>query len=150
MAKKTKEEKQANREIRQGKRKLRNKKFEKVLELASKTPEPEEEDFLKLPKEKFKLYWPVLEAILDFVATLKITGEKFDLVIYRIIAIGNKMADGSATDQESEEFMEKMQYVWSLVRKLAGLVTLLTGENTDEVIEKVIAVGDWITSMDED
>lgn len=150
MTKKTKEERKANREIRKAKRKLRNEKFKKVLELAGQIPEPEDENFLKLPKEKFKLYWPAMEAVLDFIATLKITGEKFDKVIYRIIAIGSKMEDGSASVQEGEEFIEKMQHIWKLVRKLATLVTLLTDDKTDEVIEKIIAVGDWITSIDED
>jgi hypothetical protein len=87
---------------------------------------------------------------LDFIVTLKITGEKFDMVIYRVIAIGSKMQDGNATDQESEEFIEKMQYIWNLVRKLASLVTILTDDKTDEIIEKIIAIGDWITSNDED
>lgn len=150
MARKTKAERQANREIRKAKRNLRSEKLKKTLELARNTPEPEDDDFLKLPEEKFMLYWPALEAVLDFIATLKITGEKFDMVIYRIIAIGSKMLDGTATDQEGEEFVEKMQYIWNLVRKLATLATILTDDKTDDVIEKIIAIGDWITSIDED
>lgn len=150
MTRKTKAERQANREIRKAKRNLRSEKLKKTLELARNTPEPEDDDFLKLPKEKFMLYWPALEAVLDFIATLKITGEKFDMVIYRIIAIGSKMLDGTATDQEGEEFVEKMQYIWNLVRKLATLATILTDDKTDDVIEKIIAIGDWITSIDED
>ena len=147
---KTKKERQANREVRQARKKLRKEKFSLLLKLAKETPEFSDDDYLNNPKEKFKTFWPLLQAALNFAAFLKITGEKVDLVIYRIIAIGNKMYDDSASDQESEEFIEKLQQIWGIARKVLSTVTIFTDDNTDEVLEKIIVIGDWVTSIDED
>lgn len=150
MAKKTKEERLANKKIRKERRGLRKEKFKKIIDLAKDVPELTDDDFLEEPKQKFNTYWPALEAVLDYVAFLRITGEKIDLVIYRIIAIGNKMYDGQASDEESEEFIDKMQQIWGIARRVLSAATVLTDDKTDELIEKIIAIGDWITSIDED
>lgn len=147
---KTKEERKANREVRHARKKLRKEKFSLLLKLAKETPELSDDDYLDTPKKKFNTFWPVLQAALSFAAFLKITGEKVDLVIYRIIAIGNKMYDDTASDEESEEFIEKLQQIWGIVRKVLSTVTIFTDDNVDEILEKIIVIGDWVTSIDED
>jgi hypothetical protein len=147
---KTKEERRANREIRRARKKLRKEKFKTLLNIVNGVPEPTDDDFLQDPKVKFKTYWPALHSVLDFAASLKVTGEKVDAVLYRIIAVGNKMNDGTANDTESEEFMEKLQQIWGISRKVLATVMILTDDKKDEIIEKAISIGDWISSIDED
>lgn len=147
---KTKEERQANREIRRARKKLRKEKFKALLDLVNNVPEPTDDDFLKNPKEKFQTFWPALRSVLDFAAFLKVTGEKVDVVLYRIITVGNKMYDGNENDEEGEEFMEKLQQIWGTIRKVVTAATIFTDDKTDEIIEKAISIGDWISSIDED
>jgi len=147
---KTKEERAANRTKRKNRRQVRKEKFKVILAKVNDTPEPSENDFLQDPKEKFKQYWPVLHAVLDFAVELKVTRKKVDKVLLRIIDVGNKMHDGTADEGESAEFMKKLEKVWGIVRKALSISTIVTDDKTDEVIEKAIAIGDWISSVDED
>ncbi len=147
---KTKEERQANREKRKNRRKLRKEKFSSIIKKVNETPEPTDAEFLQDPKERFKQYWPILHAVLDFAVVLKVTRKKVDKVLLRIIDIGNKMYDGTADEGESAEFMKKLQKVWGIARKALSITTAVTDDKTDAVIEKAIAIGDWISSVDED
>lgn len=147
---KTKEERQANREKRKKRRSLRKEKFNNLIEMVNKTPEPSDDEFLQNPKEKFQKFWPVLHAVLDFAVVLKVTRKKVDTVLIRIIDIGNKMYDGTDKEGESEEFMKKLQKVWGIARKALTITTIVTDDKTDDKLEKAIAIGDWISSIDED
>lgn len=147
---KTKEERQANREIRRARKKLRKEKFKALLNHVNNVPEPTDDEFLQNPKEKFNTFWPTLRSVLDFAAFLKVTGEKVDIVLYRIIIVGDKMYNGNESEAESEEFMEKLQQIWGTSRKVLAAVTIFTDDKTDEIIEKAIGIGDWISSIDED
>lgn len=147
---KTKEERRANREKRRVKRKLRKEKFNDLLDKVKSTPEPTEEEFLQDPKENFHKYWPILRAVLDFAIVLKVTGENVDDILAKIVVIGNKMYNGTAEEGESDEFIEKLHKVWGISRKALTIVTIVTDDKTDEVIEKAIAIGDWISSVDEE
>lgn len=147
---KTKEERKANREKRKVQRGKRKEKFDLLVNIVNNTPEPTDDEFLQDPKEKFQEYWPVLHAVLDFAVVLKVTRKKVDTVLTRIIDVGNKMADGTDEEGDSAEFMKKLQKVWGIARKALTVTTVVTDDKTDEVIEKAIAIGDWISSIDED
>lgn len=147
---KTKEERAANRAKRKNRRELRKEKFNTLIKMVNETPEPSDDDFLQDPKEKFQTYWPVLHAVLDFAVVLKVTRKKVDKVLLRIIDVGNKMYDGTDEEGESAEFMKKLQKVWGIARKALSITTIVTDDKTDDVIEKAIAIGDWISSVDED
>jgi len=147
---KTKEERQANREKRRMRRKMRKEKFNGLIEMVNQTPDLSDDDFLQNPKEKFEKLWPVLQAVLDFAVVLKVTGKKVDKVLIRIIDIGSRMYEGTDEEGESDEFMEKMQQIWGVTRKALTITTVFTDDKTDEIIEKALSIGDWVSSVDED
>ena len=99
-------------------------------------------------KEKFQEIWKVMEPLLQFAKAARITGPKVDAVLEEIITLGNGMANGDYS-QESD-FVSKLSGIWSKVRAALNLIALFPGEKDDEVIDKIIEIGDWVLGKDDD
>ena len=78
------------------------------------------------------------------------TGEKTDAALNELVAIGDSMVQGNASQAEVTAFQSKLEHIWKFVRMALSAATVLTNDDVDEVIDKIIGIGDWITDTDED
>ena len=103
-------------------------------------------------EEQFSKVWPAVRAALEFSISLRISRERLDKTLSRIVLIGDKMATGNdLTDEESLEFLEKLERVWDWVRGILTVVIALSPDGkVDQVIDKIIEIGDWILGDDDD
>ncbi|GEM_PF-3239026 len=147
---KTKEERAAARAARQAKRKERKQKIEEMITAAKNVPDLSDSDFMEDYKTKFNQVWPVLKPALQFAEQMKATGKKADAAIAEIITIGDSMAAGNASEADADSFQKKLENIWKYVRMVLSAATVLTNDDVDNVIDKVLAIGDWITGTDED
>ena len=147
---KTKEERAAARAARKAKRLARRQKINEMIEAAKNVPDLSDSDFMEDYKSKFDKVWPVLLPALEFAEQLKVTGKKADAAINELIAIGNSMAEGKATDDQADDFQDKLEDIWKYVRMALSAATVLTNDDVDDVIDKIIGIGDWITDTDDD
>jgi len=91
--------------------------------------------------------WPVLEPVLDYVESMKITGDKTDEVIAAIIALGNQIKEGGTEDTQNK-FVVEFNKVWKYVNMCLGVLKAVVNDKADEVIDDIIDVGDWLTAND--
>ena len=146
---KTAEQRKANRAKRKAARQEKKQKFNELVTAAKNVPDYSDSEFVGSYKAKFNEIWPLMRAALNFVESLKASGEKMDAAIAEIIVIGDKMKSGTATDAESTQFEEKLGKIWKVVRMLLSAATVLTDDKVDDIIEKVLGIGDWVTGIDE-
>ena len=72
-----------------------------------------------------------------------------DLKIQRIIELGDGMADNPDSDPQSE-FIQQTQRTWRIIRTILIAITVfITKERTDNKIDKLIEIGDWITGIED-
>lgn len=128
----------------------RKAKFQELIKLATTTPDPPsnfaDTDFA----ERFDKYWPVLNAALSYAVSMKITGKKTDAKLNGLITIGDNIVGSTATDAEQAHFIKTMKNIWGITSRILNMVTVFTDDKTDEVLEKIISIGDWITGGDND
>ena len=102
-------------------------------------------------EERFNEIWPAVRAALQFAISLRITREGLDRALERIVLIGDRMADGQQiTDEDSLSFLEKLDRVWGWVRTVLNVAKVFTPNDVDNVIDKIIEVGDWILDQDDE
>jgi hypothetical protein len=141
-----KAQRKARRQARKEDRKLKRQKFNEIVEAASTldlkfdldTDDPEFVD-------AFNEIWPVLKPSLEFASISRITGPKADKTIDTIIDLGHRISTGNASRDDEAKFIQSLDTVWSFVNTALGILKTFTNDKTDQVIDQVIEIGDWIT-----
>lgn len=138
----------ANRSKRKERKQLRKTKFDELMTRVNEVPDFPPDGTTPDYVTKFETYWPLAKAALEFAESARITGPKIDLQLQRIIELGDGMVDNPDNDPESE-FIQTIQKSWKLVRTILITITIfITKEKTDEKIDKLIEIGDWITVLE--
>jgi hypothetical protein len=139
----------ANKTKREGRKKLRREKFDKLMDRVDQTPGFPDDGSTPSYVQDFKTYWPLVKAALEFAESSKITRPKMDLKIQRIIELGDGMADNPDNDPQSE-FIQQTQKTWRIIRTILIAITVfITKDKTDNKIDKLIEIGDWITGLED-
>ena len=146
----TKQERRAmrkeKRKARKEDKKLKRQKFNEIVSAASKVDFKFDLDGDN-PKfvEAFNEVWPVLKPTLEYASLSRITGPKADQTIETIIDLGHRISTGNAGEEDETRFIVALDSVWSILEKVLSILKTFTNEKTDEVIDKILDVGDWIT-----
>ena len=153
--KKSKEERRARRRAKKAERKkfkkLRKEKFNELVSAASKAdfdfnPEDESLKFTDI----FNQWWPVLKPALEYAEVIRITGPKADKILRTVIDLGQRISTGDASEEEQTRFLTYLDSIWDIVEKVLEILKTFTSEKTDEVIDQVIEIGEWITDNEEE
>lgn len=94
----------------------------------------------------FNQIWPILDPALKFTETY--TNEATDAVLEEVWAAGNAIATGGA-NADTSAFRVKFDKVWDKISTYLELAQALTNNQTDEVIDQVLDIGDWIAGEGE-
>jgi hypothetical protein len=138
---------QANKTKRKERKQLRKTKFEELMTRVNEVPDFPPDGTTPDYAIKFEIYWPLTKAALQFADSARITGPKIDLQIQRIIELGDGMVNSPDNNPESE-FFQTIQKAWKVIRTILIAITAFTNIKSDEKIDKLIEIGDWITGLD--
>lgn len=140
----------ARRQARKEDKKLKRQKFNEIVQAASTIDlkfdlDTDDPQFV----DAFNEIWPVLKPSLEFASLSRITGPKVDKTIDSIVDIGHRISTGDASGDDEAKFINYLDTVWGYVNTALGILKTFTNDKTDEVIDKIIEVGDWITDNEE-
>ncbi|MCU0371604.1 MAG: hypothetical protein MUC31_09340 [Bacteroidales bacterium] len=137
---------QENRRLRKALRSEKKAYYEKIKTAAESAHITIDLDTTE-PKfaDAFNQVWPILRPILEYAELVKITGPEADKVIRAVIDIGGRISTGAASEAEKTEFIQKLDNIWQPVKTVLGIIVTFTNDNVDNVINKIIEIGDWIT-----
>lgn len=148
MAKKTKEEKQLAKAERNKNKALKREKFNSIVS-ATKTMNIQFDPDSGQPKfvEGFNSIWQILQPALEYAELIRITGPKADAGIRAVIDLGARISTGNASEQEQTLFIQKYDVIWGFASQALEIIKTFTDDKADEVIDKVIDIGDWMASQ---
>ena len=94
----------------------------------------------------FNEFWPILDPALKYAIAMKKTNEKTDKALQDVWDVGNAIANGGGSDQESA-FMKKFDTIWDVLGGILHVVEELPffNDKVKGVIEDIIDIGDWIS-----
>lgn len=146
-----KAQRRAKREQRRANKTLRREKFNELVANAKDLDfkfdlDTEDPDFADV----FNEVWPVLRPTLQYAELIKITGPKADKVLRTIVDIGHRISTGDASKEEELKFVVYLDAYWDKVAWALEIAKTFTPDNVDDVIDKVIEVGEWITDNEDD
>ncbi len=153
--KKSKEERRARRRAKKAERKkfkkLRKEKFNELVSAASKAdfdfnPEDESLKFTDI----FNQWWPVLKPALEYAEVIRITGPKADKILRTVIDLGQRISTGDASEEEQTRFLTYLDSIWDIVEKVLEILKTFTSDKTDDVIDQVIEIGEWLTDNEDE
>ena len=153
--KKSKEERRARRKAKRAERrklkKLRKEKFNELVSAASKVdlkvdPDDDTLQFVDV----FNEIWPVLKPALEYAELIKITGPKTDKILRTVLEIGQRISTGDASPEEQTRFISYLDSVWDVAETALNILKTFTNDKTDDVIDRIIEIGEWITDNEED
>ena len=138
-----------NRKQRKKLRKERKSKFKEIVAAAGNANITIDLDASE-PKfvDAFNQIWPILKPILEYAKLIKVTGEKVDKILQTAIDIGVRISTGNASPDEQTAFIKTLDSIWVPVKTVLGIIVSFTNSKVDKVINKVIEIGDWITTQD--
>ena len=93
----------------------------------------------------FNQVWPILKPILEYAEMVRLTGPGADKVIRIVIDLGERISTGAASDAEESAFIGTLDSVWEPVKTVLGILATFTDDKVDEVLNKIVEIGDWIT-----
>jgi hypothetical protein len=137
------ESRKQKRELRKFNRKERKLAYAKFLEAIIVYKDLNLKE--KLPyKEKFKQVWPAIKPTLEFAVIHKFTGEKFDMSARQVLSFGDRLYGSEITDEQALELLTILSGIWENIESVLEIVKVITDDNTDVVIDKVIEIGEWL------
>lgn len=140
----SKEKRLARKEERAVQKQERNEKFKAVVEQFKKYKDVEISETTNY-KDVFKGIWPFFRVSLEFVIVIKVTGEKLDDRLEKILFIGNKIEKSATPDEaDLEEFYSKLSKIWDKIDFALDIAKTFTNDEQDKVIDKVLEIGEWI------
>lgn len=132
-------------EERQQDRQQRKQKLQELIQAAENVPDLSNEDYMQNYEKEFDKIWPLLKAGLQFAESLRVTGDKADAALAEVVSIGNNMAAGTAGKAEKDQFEQKLAKIWKVARVGISAAMVLTNDKVDAILERILAIGDWIT-----
>jgi len=93
----------------------------------------------------FNQVWPILKPILEYAEMVRLTGPGADKAIRIVIDLGERISTGAASDAEESAFIGTLDSVWEPVKTVLGILATFTDDKVDEVLNKIVEIGDWIT-----
>ena len=93
----------------------------------------------------FNQVWPILKPILEYAEMVRLTGPGADKAIRIVIELGERISTGAASDAEESAFIGTLDSVWEPVKTVLGILATFTDDKVDEVLNKIVEIGDWIT-----
>ena len=147
MSKKTKEERKKARAERKKNKALKREKFNNVIS-ATKTLNIQFDPDTGKPKfvDGFNSIWVILKPALEYAELIRITGPKADAAIRTVLDLGARISTGNASDEEQTLFIQKYDAIWGFASQALEIIKTFTDDKADEVIDKVIDIGDWMSS----
>jgi len=148
MSKKTKEEKKLARVERKKNKKLKREKFNQVI-AATKDVNIQFDPDTEKPKfvDGFNSIWQILQPALEYAELIRITGPKADKIIRTVLDLGHRISTGNASDEEQILFIQKYDAIWGFASQALEIIKTFTDDKADEVIDKVIDIGNWMASQ---
>ena len=89
---------------------------------------------------KWDEIWPFLKGVLEYVRDAKLTGNKLDKKIDKIIALGDKVTNSSSL----KAFFAEVQKYLKWIRAVIKILIHLTNDKVDAVLNKILAILDWM------
>jgi hypothetical protein len=133
------------REARRASRKERRKKLNQLINLSANLKDlPNDLKKGDFPKV-FAQVWPFLKTAFEFIKVLRVTGPQVDHIMDELILMGDNMIKNPNADPTL--FQQKVAIAWGPARTILNLVTMFTGPKADNVIDRIIEVGDWIGGL---
>ena len=143
-----KERRLANKTKRQERKTLRKQKFSELMAIVNQAPDFPDDGSTPDYARNFMTYWPLAKAALEFAESSRITRPKMDLQIQRIIVMGDGMTGSPVSDPDSEYIM-KFQKTWRIIRTVViALTVFVKNEKTEDRVDKLIEIGDWISGLE--
>jgi hypothetical protein len=93
----------------------------------------------------FNQVWPILKPILEYAEMVRLTGPGADKAIRIVIELGERISTGAASDAEESAFIGTLDTIWEPVKTVLGILATFTDDKVDEVLNKIVEIGDWIT-----
>ncbi|HEY9115140.1 MAG TPA: hypothetical protein VIN10_10605 [Bacteroidales bacterium] len=148
MAKKTKEERKLAKAERKKNKALKREKFNQVVS-ATKTMNIQFDPDAGKPKfvDWFNSIWQILQPALEYAELIRITGPKADAAIRTVLDLGTRISTGNANEQEKTLFIQKYDAIWGIASQALEIIKTFTDDKADEVIDKVIDIGDWMADQ---
>lgn len=148
MAKKTKEEKKLAKAERKKNKALKREKFNQVVS-ATKTMNIQFDPDAGKPKfvDGFNSIWKILQPALEYAELIRLTGPKADAAIRTVLDLGTRISTGNANEQEKSLFIQKYDAIWGIASQALEIIKTFTDDKADEVIDKVIDIGDWMADQ---
>lgn len=148
MAKRTKEEKQQARDERKKNKALKREKFNSIVS-ATKTMNIQFDPDSGKPKfvDGFNSIWLILQPALEYAELIRITGPKADAGIRAVLDLGARISTGNASEQEQTLFIQKYDTIWGIASQALEIIKTFTDDKADDVIDKVIDIGDWMAGQ---
>ncbi|MGE0635800.1 MAG: hypothetical protein AB7P01_05120 [Bacteroidia bacterium] len=130
--------------LRREMRKQRREKMNTLLDLGKNIPDLPTTITADNYQQVFRSYWPFLKEAFSLIKALKITGQKTDDTMDELIKLGISIAENNDGDAKAK-FQEKLSGIWSTIKTVFNLIMTFSPDKVDNVIDKIIEVGDWIT-----
>lgn len=149
-------ERQARRVAKKAARKERSiqkKKLFEAIKNANLTFEPDGSSDMKFI-DVFQDIWPILDPALKYAIAMDKTNEQTDKVLEDVWAAGGVIANGG--DEESQsQFFQDFRQIWAKIEnaleRLEDLNDLIIkNDKVEEVLDKVLEIGDWLADGAED
>lgn len=146
---KRKERRQAKRTRRQMRRQQRRGRIQNIIEQGKELKVIPDDIKPGDYQAWFNHYWPTFRETLRFIHELRITRQKTEKAIEEIIELGNAISNTGGTEEQRSMLQEKLSNVWRFVRLVLNLTTMFTAEKADEVIDKILEIGDWLSGFED-
>ena len=148
MAKKTKEQKQLEKDERRKSKTLKREKFNSVVSATKNVniqfdPDSGQPRFV----DAFNSIWVILKPALEYAGLIRITGPKADEAIKTVLELGARISSGNSSEQEKSLFIQKYDAIWGIASQALEIIKTFTDDKADLVIDKVIDIGDWMASQ---
>jgi hypothetical protein len=146
MPNKTKEERKRAKAARKENKLLKREKFNQVVS-ATKNANIQFDPNADQPKfvDGFNSIWNILQPAIEYAELIKITGPKADEIIRSVLDLGARISTGKASSHEQTLFIQKYDAIWGIASQALEIIKTFTDEKADEVIDRVIDIGDWMS-----
>jgi hypothetical protein len=147
MSREGKKAKRAAKKAARKERSIQKKRLFEAIQNANLTFEPDgssKEEFIDV----FQDFWKILDPALKYAIAMDKTNAKTDEVLEDVWTSGDAIANGGNEDSQSK-FFQNFRQIWGKLENALELLEnvndlLIKNNKVDEVLDKVLEIGDWI------
>lgn len=142
-----KAERQARRAARKADKAQRKEQFKRLIEAIKKSDisfKPDGDSDIKFV-DVFQEIWQILDPALKYAIAMKKTNTRTDATLQEVWDAGNALANGGGAAEQTA-FIGKFKDIWDTIEGILSVVEHipLLPDKVEDVIEKIIEIGDWI------